>query len=248
MLKEIDRALTSHGLIKVRAGGDDREAREAMLSEICDKLSCAPVHHLGKTLILFRQLPGNIKPAALAALEPERPPSAAPPSRIRPRSSPPKARRCQAPGAPPTGRSPAKPPRVPASELNKNGKPMRPSTRKASGSAHAIPRRAGSALSLRAGARSGTSRRSSSSAESGTSKTIRRSACLRRDCPPGLFVSGPPRDEAAQAQRHPTPGSGRTRNPRQQNGRITRPIQRSACYRGLPMNVKFNLWCLMVYS
>ena len=44
-----------------------------MLSEICDKLSCAPVHHLGKTLILFRQLPGNIKPAALAALEPERP-------------------------------------------------------------------------------------------------------------------------------------------------------------------------------
>ena len=73
VLKEIDRALTSHGLIKVRAGGDDREAREAMLSEICDKLSCAPVHHLGKTLILFRQLPGNIKPAALAALEPERP-------------------------------------------------------------------------------------------------------------------------------------------------------------------------------
>ena len=134
-----------------------------MLSEICDKLSCAPVHHLGKTLILFRQLPGNIKPAALAALEPERPPSAAPPSRIRPRSSPPKARRC------PSARrradpdeAPAKPPRVPASELNKNGKPMRPSTRKASGSAHAIPRRAGSALSLRAGARSGTSRRSSS--------------------------------------------------------------------------------------
>ena len=41
VLKEIDRALTSHGLIKVRAGGDDREAREAMLSEICDKLSCA---------------------------------------------------------------------------------------------------------------------------------------------------------------------------------------------------------------
>ena len=37
VLKEIDRALTSHGLIKVRAGGDDREAREAMLSEICDK-------------------------------------------------------------------------------------------------------------------------------------------------------------------------------------------------------------------
>ncbi|WZB76938.1 YhbY family RNA-binding protein [Achromobacter insuavis] len=73
MLKEIDLALTSHGLIKVRAGGDDREAREAMLSTICDTLSCAPVHHLGKTLILFRPLAGNIKPPVLAALEPERP-------------------------------------------------------------------------------------------------------------------------------------------------------------------------------
>ena len=73
VLKEIDLALASHGLIKVRAGGDDREAREAMLSTICDTLSCAPVHHLGKTLILFRPLAGNVKPPVLAALEPERP-------------------------------------------------------------------------------------------------------------------------------------------------------------------------------
>ena len=163
MLKEIDRALTSHGLIKVRAGGDDREAREAMLSEICDKLSCAPVHHLGKTLILFRQLPGNIKPAALAALEPERPAKRRASEPHTPKKLAAEGKTLSAPGAP--GRpdeAPAKPARVPASELNKNGKPMRPSTRKASGSAHAIPRRAGSALSLRAGARSGTSRRSSS--------------------------------------------------------------------------------------
>lgn len=54
VLKEIDLALTAHELIKVRAGGDDREAREAMLATICDTLSCAAVHHLGKTLILFR--------------------------------------------------------------------------------------------------------------------------------------------------------------------------------------------------
>ena len=161
VLKEIDRALTSHGLIKVRAGGDDREAREAMLSEICDKLSCAPVHHLGKTLILFRQLPGNIKPAALAALEPERPAKRRASEPHTPKKLAAEGKTLSSAGARPTGRSPA-PPRVPASELNKNGKPMRPSTRKASGSAHAIPRRAGSALSLRAGARSGTSRRSSS--------------------------------------------------------------------------------------
>ncbi|WP_195844547.1 YhbY family RNA-binding protein, partial [Bordetella pertussis] len=49
VLKEIDLALTAHELIKVRAGGDDREAREAMLATICDTLSCAAVHHLGKT-------------------------------------------------------------------------------------------------------------------------------------------------------------------------------------------------------
>lgn len=47
VLKEIDLALTAHELIKVRAGGDDREAREAMLATICDTLSCAAVHHLG---------------------------------------------------------------------------------------------------------------------------------------------------------------------------------------------------------
>ena len=213
MLKEIDRALTSHGLIKVRAGGDDREAREAMLSEICDKLSCAPVHHLGKTLILFRQLPGNIKPAALAALEPERPAK-------RRASEPHTPKKLAAEGKTLSKRparradpdeAPAKPARVPASELNKNGKPMRPSTRKASGSAHAIPRRAGSALSLRAGARSGTSRRSSSSAESGTSKTIRRSACLRRDCPARGFRLG-------TAPRRSSPG----RSAIQHRGRVGR--------------------------
>ncbi|WP_195846993.1 YhbY family RNA-binding protein, partial [Bordetella pertussis] len=43
VLKEIDLALTAHELIKVRAGGDDREAREAMLATICDTLSCAAV-------------------------------------------------------------------------------------------------------------------------------------------------------------------------------------------------------------
>ena len=148
MLKEIDLALTSHGLIKVRAGGDDREAREAMLSTICDTLSCAPVHHLGKILILFRPLAGNIKPASLAALEPERPAK----------------RRASEPHTPKKlaaeGKTLAKRPRrseteepkpktrfVPADQLNKNGKPMRPSTKKASGSGHGIPRRAGSVLS-----------------------------------------------------------------------------------------------------
>ena len=35
VLAEIDRALSAHGLIKVRVAGDDRDARAAMLEAIC---------------------------------------------------------------------------------------------------------------------------------------------------------------------------------------------------------------------
>ena len=54
VLKEIDRGLNAHELIKVRVAGDDREARAQMYEQICEALECAPVHHLGKMLILFR--------------------------------------------------------------------------------------------------------------------------------------------------------------------------------------------------
>src|SRR5690606_14509664 len=54
VIQEIDRALTAHGLIKVRAGGDDRAAREAVQASICESLNCAPVHLLGKVLVLYR--------------------------------------------------------------------------------------------------------------------------------------------------------------------------------------------------
>jgi len=161
VLKEIDRALTSHGLIKIRAGGDDREARDAMLATICETLSCAPVHHLGKTLILFRPLPGNIKPAALVTQEPEAPAK-------RRASEPYTPKKLAAEGRTLAKRprrseseepAPAKKRYVPQDELNKNGKPMRPSNKRSTAGGHGIPRRAGSALSLRAGARSGTSRK-----------------------------------------------------------------------------------------
>lgn len=55
VLKEIDLALNSHELIKVKAGGQEREDRSAILTQICAQLNCAPVHHLGKTLIIYRQ-------------------------------------------------------------------------------------------------------------------------------------------------------------------------------------------------
>ncbi len=52
--KEIDLALNSHGLIKVRVTGDDRGAREAAYLKLCDDLSCAPIQHIGKLLVLWR--------------------------------------------------------------------------------------------------------------------------------------------------------------------------------------------------
>lgn len=54
VLKEIDRNLNAHSLIKVKVASDIRQERIDMLDKICDELSCANIHHLGKTLILYR--------------------------------------------------------------------------------------------------------------------------------------------------------------------------------------------------
>jgi putative YhbY family RNA-binding protein len=54
VLKEIELGLDSHGLIKVRVFGDDREARVAMYETICGNLRAAPVQHIGKLLVIYR--------------------------------------------------------------------------------------------------------------------------------------------------------------------------------------------------
>jgi RNA-binding protein len=59
VLREIDRALTAHELIKVRAGGEDRESRRAMLAELCERTGASPVQHIGKVLVLWRERPGG---------------------------------------------------------------------------------------------------------------------------------------------------------------------------------------------
>ncbi|MBW7903700.1 MAG: YhbY family RNA-binding protein [Rhodocyclaceae bacterium] len=65
VLKEIDASLNSHELIKVRVYGDDRDAREAYLAEICEKLGAAAVQHIGKLLVVYR--PSAILAAKRAA-------------------------------------------------------------------------------------------------------------------------------------------------------------------------------------
>jgi RNA-binding protein len=59
--KEIDLALNSHGLIKVRVFSDDRAAREATFAALADEFSAAPIQHIGKLLVLWRPMPPKEK-------------------------------------------------------------------------------------------------------------------------------------------------------------------------------------------
>jgi putative YhbY family RNA-binding protein len=67
VLKEIDRTLGAHELIKVKLQGIEREERDAMLTDICNRIECAAVQHIGNILILWRE-----KPAEKAETAPKR--------------------------------------------------------------------------------------------------------------------------------------------------------------------------------
>ncbi|MDQ6627964.1 MAG: YhbY family RNA-binding protein [Pseudomonadota bacterium] len=53
--RELDSALGTHGLVKVRVFADDRTVREAIFAELSAALSAAPVQHIGKLLVFWRQ-------------------------------------------------------------------------------------------------------------------------------------------------------------------------------------------------
>lgn len=88
VLAEIDRALSAHELIKIRVMGAARETRAALLGQVCAATGAAPVQHIGKILVIYRERPPE---AATASPAPPR----KPPARRRPRA----------------GRSVARPPR-----------------------------------------------------------------------------------------------------------------------------------------
>jgi RNA-binding protein len=54
---EIDRALTAHELIKVRAPVADRNEREVFLAEILSKTGAEAVQYVGKVFVLYRKKP-----------------------------------------------------------------------------------------------------------------------------------------------------------------------------------------------
>lgn len=57
VLKEIDRSLAAHELIKVRVSDEDRETRGLMLEEICSVLGAETVQTIGRMLVLYREAP-----------------------------------------------------------------------------------------------------------------------------------------------------------------------------------------------
>jgi putative YhbY family RNA-binding protein len=74
LLREIDRCLKSHELIKVRVLIADRHGRARLIEQICGELSASPIQHIGRVLVIFRPRPEETAPAAtrLSAKRPSR--------------------------------------------------------------------------------------------------------------------------------------------------------------------------------
>jgi putative YhbY family RNA-binding protein len=54
---ELERALTAHGLIKVKINNSDRHERQAIADAICARTDAAAVHQVGKIVVLWRPAP-----------------------------------------------------------------------------------------------------------------------------------------------------------------------------------------------
>ncbi len=70
VVREIDINLKAHELIKVKANSDVREERVGWLAEVCEKLSCTPIAHVGKQFILWRLNPDKKEPAPIIRARP----------------------------------------------------------------------------------------------------------------------------------------------------------------------------------
>jgi len=75
VLREIDRSLRSHELIKIHAAVDGRSDREALMSEVCAATSAHAVQIIGKMLVVYRQNPQAPEPAPAGRRAPAKGPS-----------------------------------------------------------------------------------------------------------------------------------------------------------------------------
>jgi RNA-binding protein len=55
VIAEIDRALRSHELIKVRAGVMERDARDEAFDSICERTGAEGVQQVGKVFVIYRK-------------------------------------------------------------------------------------------------------------------------------------------------------------------------------------------------
>jgi RNA-binding protein len=67
VLKEIDRALTTHQLVKVRTPALERPQRERLFLEIAERLGAARIQLIGRLMVMFRPLPDEPHPRASRA-------------------------------------------------------------------------------------------------------------------------------------------------------------------------------------
>ncbi len=54
LVAEVELALEHHELIKVKVGGEDREARDAMIGTLAERTGAALVQRIGHTAVLYR--------------------------------------------------------------------------------------------------------------------------------------------------------------------------------------------------
>lgn len=59
VVTEVDRALTAHGLIKVKLAGADREKRDELTEMLCAETGAAAVQQVGRVLTLWRPRPDD---------------------------------------------------------------------------------------------------------------------------------------------------------------------------------------------
>ena len=54
LVAEVELALEHHELIKVKVAGEDREARDAMITSLTERADAALVQRIGHTAVLYR--------------------------------------------------------------------------------------------------------------------------------------------------------------------------------------------------
>lgn len=57
VMREIDVALTAHGLIKIKLGGESRADRQLLIEQICSETDSQIVQAIGKVGVFYREKP-----------------------------------------------------------------------------------------------------------------------------------------------------------------------------------------------